>query len=90
MFFVMLNPADGRILHALQLSPRSSFRHLAAVIGMPEQTDFIEDQPVKGWVAVSETELQGIYSERPEQFRWLTSGRSFLRVGKTIRLYNVR
>lgn len=34
----MLAPLDGQILHALQLSPRASFRRIGAVVGVPEQT----------------------------------------------------
>ncbi|MCV7180220.1 Lrp/AsnC family transcriptional regulator [Mycolicibacterium sphagni] len=34
----MLAPLDGQILHALQLSPRASFRRIGEVIGVPEQT----------------------------------------------------
>ena len=34
----MIDQTNGRILHALQLSPRLSFRCLAQAIGVPEQT----------------------------------------------------
>lgn len=34
----MLDPLDGKILHALQLSPRASFRHIADILDAPEQT----------------------------------------------------
>ncbi|MCV7226032.1 Lrp/AsnC family transcriptional regulator [Mycolicibacterium komossense] len=34
----MIAPLDGKILHALQLSPRVSFRRIGEVIGAPEQT----------------------------------------------------
>lgn len=34
----MIDRTDGLILHAVQLSPRSSFRRIADVIGVPEQT----------------------------------------------------
>jgi DNA-binding Lrp family transcriptional regulator len=34
----MLEALDGRILHALQLSPRAPFRRIAEVVGAPEQT----------------------------------------------------
>jgi DNA-binding Lrp family transcriptional regulator len=34
----MIDPLDGQILHALQLSPRVSFRRIAAVTGQTEQT----------------------------------------------------
>lgn len=33
----MLEELDGKILHALQLAPRASFRSIAEVIGAPEQ-----------------------------------------------------
>jgi DNA-binding Lrp family transcriptional regulator len=33
----MLAPLDGQIVHALQLSPRASFRRIGEVIGVPEQ-----------------------------------------------------
>lgn len=36
-FFSVLDPLDGRILHALQLSPRVSFRRIADVLDVPEQ-----------------------------------------------------
>lgn len=36
--FVMVSALDGMILHALQLSPRASFRRIGEVIGVPEQT----------------------------------------------------
>ncbi|AQT82264.1 AsnC family transcriptional regulator [Mycolicibacterium litorale] len=36
--FVVADAIDGRILHALQLAPRASFRRIGAVIGVPEQT----------------------------------------------------
>jgi DNA-binding Lrp family transcriptional regulator len=34
----MTDPLDGQIIHALQISPKSSFRHIADVIGASEQT----------------------------------------------------
>ena len=34
----MLAPLDGQILHALQLSPRASFRRIGDVVGAPEKT----------------------------------------------------
>ncbi len=34
----MIEPLDGEILHALQLWPRASFRHISEVLGAPEQT----------------------------------------------------
>jgi DNA-binding Lrp family transcriptional regulator len=34
----MLQPIDGRILHSLQLHPRVSFRRIAQVLGVPEQS----------------------------------------------------
>jgi DNA-binding Lrp family transcriptional regulator len=34
----MLTPLDGQILHALQLSPRASFRRIGEIVGVPEQT----------------------------------------------------
>ena len=34
----MLEPLDGKILHALQLSPRVAFRRVAGVLDVPEQT----------------------------------------------------
>ncbi|WP_232069080.1 Lrp/AsnC family transcriptional regulator [Mycobacterium saskatchewanense] len=34
----MIEPLDGQILHALQLSPRASFRRIADVLGVPEQS----------------------------------------------------
>lgn len=34
----MVDAIDGKILHALQLSPRASFRRIGEVIGVPEQT----------------------------------------------------
>lgn len=34
----MISPIDGRILHALQLSPRASFRRIGEAIDLPEQT----------------------------------------------------
>lgn len=34
----MIEPLDGQILHALQLSPRASFRRVAEVLDAPEQT----------------------------------------------------
>ena len=37
MVFIMLDDLDGKILHALQLSPRVSFRRIADVVGVPEQ-----------------------------------------------------
>ena len=33
----MLAPLDGQILHALQLSPRASFRRIGDVVGVPER-----------------------------------------------------
>jgi DNA-binding Lrp family transcriptional regulator len=35
--FSVLDALDGKILHALQLSPRVSFRRIADVVGAPEQ-----------------------------------------------------
>ncbi|ORV56670.1 AsnC family transcriptional regulator [Mycobacterium europaeum] len=34
----MIDPLDGQILHALQISPRASFRRIADVVGATEQT----------------------------------------------------
>ncbi|OBI20179.1 Lrp/AsnC family transcriptional regulator [Mycobacterium sp. E2497] len=34
----MIDPLDGQILHALQISPRVSFRRIAEVVGASEQT----------------------------------------------------
>lgn len=34
----MIDAADGQIVHALQIAPRASFRRIAAVIGVDEQT----------------------------------------------------
>jgi DNA-binding Lrp family transcriptional regulator len=36
--FDVTEPLDGKILHALQLSPRVSFRRIADVLDVPEQT----------------------------------------------------
>ncbi|HUB54920.1 MAG TPA: Lrp/AsnC family transcriptional regulator [Mycobacterium sp.] len=38
MVFIVIEPLDGKILHALQLSPRVSFRRIADVVDAPEQT----------------------------------------------------
>lgn len=35
--FIMLEPNDARILHALQIAPRASFRRIADVLGTQEQ-----------------------------------------------------
>ncbi|WP_231991403.1 Lrp/AsnC family transcriptional regulator, partial [Mycobacterium sp. E1214] len=34
----MMEPLDGQIVHALQVSPRESFRRIADVLSAPEQT----------------------------------------------------
>jgi hypothetical protein len=43
-----------------------------------------------GWYAVSESFIIPEQVRDPAAYRWLTDGRGFRRVGRTIRLYHVR
>ncbi len=46
-------------------------------------------QPSRGWMVVSEHSLHFDRAADPTAYRWLTEGRTFERVGKTLRLYRV-
>lgn len=58
-------------------------------IGMPPVTLVPREQGGRGWYAVSESFIIPEQVRDANAFRWLTEGRPFRRVGKTIRLYRV-
>ena len=58
-------------------------------IGMPRTHSVNPYIPTSGWVAVSETEIISAQTREPRAYSWLTQGRAFERVGKSIRLYRV-
>jgi hypothetical protein len=59
-------------------------------IGLPPRTDLQALQPVHGWLAISELNIALGRDYSPEVRRWLDellAGRSYRRVGRSIRLY---
>lgn len=61
-----------------------------ARIGMPPTHPVPREPGPPGWYAVSESFIIPEQVRDPAAYRWLTEGRPFRRVGKTIRLYEVR
>jgi 4-amino-4-deoxy-L-arabinose transferase-like glycosyltransferase len=57
--------------------------------GLPPVSAIDWYRPASGWVAISETNLQVAVATQPRAFAWLTEGRPYERVGKSIRLYRV-
>jgi hypothetical protein len=58
-------------------------------IGMPPTSPIDAKRGGPGWYAVSEGFIIPAQVTDPAAYRWLTEGRSFRRIGKTIRLYHV-
>jgi hypothetical protein len=48
-----------------------------------------EDTPSRGWLVLSEQNLELARVKNPAAFAWLEQDRTFERVGKTLRLYRV-
>jgi 4-amino-4-deoxy-L-arabinose transferase-like glycosyltransferase len=61
-----------------------------ARVGLPLTHPVPREPGGPGWYAVSESFIIPEQVRDPAAFRWLTDGRGFRRVGKTIRLYHVR
>ena len=59
-------------------------------VGLPQTYELEWYKPASGWLAISETQLQIARATEPLAFAWLTEGRAYRRVGKSIRLYYVR
>ena len=64
--------------------------HDARRIGLPPTYPIDSFKQSGGWIAVSETAITHAQAEDPLKYFWLTEKRPFHRVGKTIRLYEVR
>jgi 4-amino-4-deoxy-L-arabinose transferase-like glycosyltransferase len=58
-------------------------------IGLPPAFPIDPWTPAEGWIAISESALQPELAEDPDAFDWLTEGRSYERIGRSIRLYHV-
>ncbi|HEX6160401.1 MAG TPA: hypothetical protein VF111_09575, partial [Thermoanaerobaculia bacterium] len=58
-------------------------------IGMPPTRPIDRYRATPGWYAVSEGFVLPAQVMEPSAYRWLTDHRSFVRVGRTIRLYHV-
>lgn len=59
-------------------------------IGMPPTHAIPRQEGGPGWYAVSEGFIIPEQVRDPSAYEWLTEGRSFRRIGKTIRLYQVQ
>ena len=59
-------------------------------LGLPPTQKIDPQVAYPGWYAVSETQIVTAQIENPDSYRWLTDNYSFRRVGKSIRLYQVR
>ena len=69
-------------LHASLFTPV-----LPADVDLPPVETLDETTPSEGWNAISETNLQVAIASRPHAYEWLTRGRTYERIGKSIRLY---
>jgi hypothetical protein len=58
-------------------------------IGMPRVEPIDEAHAAPGWYAISESIVLPAQARDRNAYRWLTEGREFVRVGRTIRLYRV-
>jgi 4-amino-4-deoxy-L-arabinose transferase-like glycosyltransferase len=58
-------------------------------IGMPPVQPIDDMRGAPGWYAISESIVIPAQARNHAAYRWLTDGREFVRVGKTIRLYRV-
>jgi hypothetical protein len=58
-------------------------------IGMPAVEPIDELHAAPGWYAISESIVLPAQARNRNAYRWLTEGREFVRVGRTIRLYRV-
>jgi 4-amino-4-deoxy-L-arabinose transferase-like glycosyltransferase len=58
-------------------------------LGMPPVQPIDPMRGAPGWYAISESIVLPAQARNREAYRWLTEGREFIRVGKTIRLYRV-
>lgn len=58
-------------------------------IGLPPVSPVDPAQASAGWFALSESEVLAAQARDRNAYRWLTDGRDFVRVGKSIRLYEV-
>jgi hypothetical protein len=58
-------------------------------IGLPPVQPIDDMRGAPGWYAISESIVIPAQVRNRDAYRWLTDGRDFIRVGKTIRLYHV-
>jgi hypothetical protein len=58
-------------------------------VGMPPVQPIDENRGGPGWYAISESIVIPAQARNRDAYRWLTEGRPFIRIGKTIRLYRV-
>ncbi|HEX8254758.1 MAG TPA: glycosyltransferase family 39 protein [Thermoanaerobaculia bacterium] len=89
----------GQDIHRLAVQCRKrNIPHLNATLfgtadyarlGMPPTTPIDPHTASPGWYALSEGEVVAAQVRDPSAYRWLTAGRRFERIGKTIRLYHV-
>jgi hypothetical protein len=59
-------------------------------IGLPPVQPIDDMRPAPGWFAISESIVLPAQARDRAAYRWLTDGRDFIRVGKSIRLYQVQ
>lgn len=56
-------------------------------LGLPPTHPIDPRTPSNGWIAVSESAIEPAQASDPNAYRWLSERGSFVRVGKTVRLY---
>lgn len=61
-----------------------------STVGITSGYPLDENIPGKGWIVLSEQNLQMARAKNPQAFDWLTRAHRFERIGKTLRLYHVR
>ncbi|HKO57201.1 MAG TPA: glycosyltransferase family 39 protein [Thermoanaerobaculia bacterium] len=59
---------------------------------LPPWTEAISDKPAKGWVAISEMWYRGVWYDgyHDDRYPWLKKEQPVARIGKSIRLYDIR
>jgi hypothetical protein len=61
----------------------------ASSIGITSGQPLHESVPARGWVVISEQNLELARVSNPTAYNWLESRSQFERVGKTLRLYHL-
>lgn len=59
------------------------------LVGVPITGNVDPFEPSQGWIAVSESVIEPEQAADPNRYAWLTNGRPFTRIGKSVRLYRV-